>query len=334
MALPTRELDKTGVKIPVIGLGCMGLSEFYGSVDENESLKVLKRSLELGCNFWDTADIYGRNGANEILLSKILKERRNDVFVCTKYGIIRDENGNMVDLRGDREYVRQSCENSLKRLGINQIDLYYLHRIDPKTPIEESVAAMAELVKEGKVKCIGLSECNEEQLRRAHKVHPISAVQIEYSPWSLEIETNGVMKACHELGISIVAYSPIGRGFLTGKYRSIDDFAPNESDYRRTLPRFSGDNFKKNLEIVDKIKEFANKKGLTASQLCLAWVLARSDNMIVIPGTKKIHYLEENLGAANVKLSNEELSEIRQIINSIEVFGSRYGTGVESVGNK
>ncbi|CAI2176563.1 1990_t:CDS:2 [Funneliformis geosporum] len=285
MDLPTRELDKTGVKIP---------------------------------------DIYGINGANEILLSKILKERRNDVFVCTKYGIVRDEKGNVLDLRGDREYVRQCCENSLKRLGINQIDLYYLHRIDPKTPIEESVAAMAELVKEGNVKYIGLSECNEEQLRRAHKVHPISAVQIEYSPWSLEIETNGVMKACDELGISIVAYSPIGRGFLTGKYRSIDYIAPNKSDLRRILPRFSSDNFKKNLEISDKIKEFANKKGLTASQLCLAWILAQSDNMIVIPGTKKIHYLEENLGAANVKLSNEELSEIRQIINSTEVFGSKY----------
>ncbi|CAG8472814.1 5715_t:CDS:2 [Funneliformis caledonium] len=322
MSLPTRELDKTGVKITVIGLGCMGLVEFNGSVDEDESLKVLKRSLELGCTFLDTADIYGRNGACEILLSKVIKDcRRDEVFVCTKFGIIRNEEGKFVDRRGDREYVRQCCDNSLKRLGISQIDLYYLHRMIPKTPIEETVAAMAELVKEGKVKYIGLSECNEDQLRRAHKIHPISAVQVEYSPWCLDIETNGVMKACHELGITIVAYRPLGRGFLTGRYRTIDDFAPDKADYRRTLPRFSGENFKKNLDIVDKIQEFATKKGVTASQLCLAWVLAQSDNMIVIPGTKKIKYLEENIGAGNVKLSNEELSEIRQIINSFEITG-------------
>ncbi|CAB5393827.1 unnamed protein product [Rhizophagus irregularis] len=238
-----RELGKTGVKIPSIGLGCMGMSAYYGSFDEQENIKLLNRSIELG-------------------------------------------------ISGTPEYIRQACESSLKRLGVDCIDLYYQHRVDPNTPIEVTVGTLAELVKEGKIKYIGLSECSAATLRRAYKVHPIAAVQMEYSPWTLDIETNGIMEACRELGITIVAYSPLGRGFLTGKYKSIDDFEPD--DFRRTVPRFQ------------------------------AWVLAQGDNIVAIPGTKKIKYLEENFEAVKIHLSSEELSEIRQIINSIEITGARY----------
>ncbi|CAB4490887.1 unnamed protein product [Rhizophagus irregularis] len=294
-----RELGKTGVKISAIGLGCMGMSTF-GPSDEKENIKVLNRSIELGSNFWDTSDMYGM-GANEILLSKVLKDRRNEVFLCTKFGIVRGPNGEFKGVSGKPEYVRQACENSLKRLGVDYIDLYYLHRMDPDTPIEDTVGALAELVKEGKIKYIGLSECSAETLRRACKVHPIAAVQMEYSPWTLVIETNGVIEACRELGVTIVAYSPLGRGFLTGKLKSIDDF--DKSDYRRLIPRF---------------------QGVTSGQLCLAWVLAQGDNIVAIPGTRKIKYLEENVEAEKIHLSSEELSEIRNIINSIEVIGDRY----------
>ncbi|PKB97102.1 aldo/keto reductase [Rhizophagus irregularis] len=315
-----RELGKTGVKISAIGLGCMGMST-SGPSDEKENIKVLNQSIELGSNFWDTSDIYGA-GANEILLSKVLKDRRNDVFLCTKFGIVRGPNGEFKGVSGKPEYVRQACDNSLKRLGVDYIDLYYLHRMDFDTPIEDTVGALAELVKEGKIKYIGLSECSAETLRRAHKVHPIAAVQMEYSPWTLDIETNGVMEVCRELGVTIVAYSPLGRGFLTGKYKSVDDF--DQGDYRRLIPRFQGENFNKNLELVHKFNEFANKKGVTSSQLCLSWVLAQGDNIVVIPGTRKIKYLEENIEAAKVHLSSEEIFEIRNIINSIEVIGDRY----------
>ncbi|POG74811.1 aldo/keto reductase [Rhizophagus irregularis DAOM 181602=DAOM 197198] len=316
-----RELGKTGVKISAIGLGCMGMSEFYGSADEQENINVLNRAIELGSTFWDTSDIYG-NGANEILLSKVLKDKRDKVFLCTKFGSLRNSNGAFLGVSGKPEYVRQACEKSLKRLGVDYIDLYYQHRMDPNTPIEDTVGALAELVKEGKVKYIGLSECSAETLRRAHKVHPIAAIQMEYSPWTIDIKKNGIMEACRELGVTIVAYSPLGRGFLTGKYKSIDDFEPD--DFRRAVPRFQGENFNKNLEIVRKFEEFANKKGVTPSQLCLAWVLAQGDNIVAIPGTRKIKYLEENFEAAKIHLTPEELSEIRQIINSIEIIGARY----------
>ncbi|PKY25739.1 aldo/keto reductase [Rhizophagus irregularis] len=321
MSLPLRELGKTGVKIPAIGLGCMGMSDFYGSADEQESITVLNRSIELGFNLWDTADIYG-SGANEILLSKVLKDKRDKVFLCTKFGVLRDSNGAFTGVSGSPEYVRQACEKSLKNLGVDYIDLYYQHRMDPNTPIEDTVGALVELVNEGKVKYIGLSECSAETLRRAHKIHPISAVQIEYSPWTLDIETNGIVDTCRELGITIVAYSPLGRGFLTGKYKSLDDFEPN--DFRRMLPRFQGENFDKNLEIVHKFHEFANKKGVTPSQLCLAWVISQGNNVIAIPGARKLKYLEENHGTAKVNLTPEELLEIRQIINSIGIVGTRY----------
>ncbi|RIA80407.1 Aldo/keto reductase [Glomus cerebriforme] len=316
-----RELGKTGVKIPVIGLGCMGMSFGYGSADEQENIDVLNRSIDLGCNFWDTADVYGV-GTNEILLSKVLKERRNEVFLCTKFGLVKESSGDYKFVaKGTPEYVRQACENSLKRLGVDCIDLYYQHRVDSNTPIEVTVGALAELVKEGKIKYIGLSECSAGTLRRAHKVHPIAAVQIEYSPWTLDIETNGIMETCRELGVTIVAYGPLGRGFLTGRYKSLDDFESN--DYRRTHQRFQGENFTKNMELVYKINEFANKKGVTPAQLCLAWVLAQGDNIVAIPGTKKVKYLEENFEASKIQLSSEELSELRQIVNSIEIVGDR-----------
>ncbi|PKC72605.1 aldo/keto reductase [Rhizophagus irregularis] len=315
-----RELGKTGVKISAIGLGCMGMSDAYGAADEQENIKVLNRAIDIGSTFWDTADLYG-SGANEILLSKVLKERRNEVFLCTKFAFSLGPNGE-ISILGKPEYVRQACENSLKRLGVDYIDLYYQHRVDPNTPIEDTVGALAELVKEGKIKYIGLSECSAETLRRAYKVHPIAAIQMEYSPWALDIEKNGVLEACRELGVTVVAYSPLGHGFLTGKYKSIDDFEPN--DFRRTIPRFQGENFNKNLEIVHKFNEFASKKGVTAGQLCLAWVLAQGDDFVTIPGTKKMKYLEENFEAGKIHLSPEEISEIRKIIDSIEIFGGRY----------
>ncbi|POG77727.1 aldo/keto reductase [Rhizophagus irregularis DAOM 181602=DAOM 197198] len=314
-----RELGKTGVKIPAIGLGCMGMSEFYGSTDEEENIKVLNRSIDMGCTFWDTADVYG-SGANETLLSKVLKERRNEVFLCTKFAFFRGPNGEF-NVSGKPEYVRQACENSLKRLGVDYIDLYYQHRVDSNTPIEDTVGALAELVKEGKVKYIGLSECSAKTLRRAYKVHPIAAVQMEYSPWTLDIEKSGMLEACRELGVTIVAYSPLGRGFLTGKFKSIDDFEPN--DYRRTVPRFQGENFNKNLELVQKFNEFASKKGVTAGQLCLSWVIAQGDDFVAIPGTKRVKYLEENFEAGKIQLSPEEISEVRKIIDSIEIVGDR-----------
>jgi len=269
-------------------------------------------------------------GPNEELVSKFLKERRNEVFLCTKFGVLVDQTG-IRGVSGEPGYVRQACERSLKRLGVDSIDLYYQHRIDPNTPIEDTVGTLAELVKEGKIKYIGLSECSAETLRRAHKVHPISAVQMEYSPWTLDLETNGVMDACRELGVTIVAYSPLGRGMLSGKYKSLDDFEPD--DFRRTVPRFQGENFAENLKLVDKFREFADKKGVTPGQLCLAWVVAQGDNIVAIPGTKKMKYLEENIGAAKIHLSPKESSEIRQIINSIEVAGARYDDNLTKVRN-
>ncbi|KAG9285727.1 hypothetical protein G9A89_001615 [Geosiphon pyriformis] len=318
-SIPLRQLGKTGIKIPAIGLGCMGMSEFYGSTDDAQSLKVLERAIQLGCTFWNTSDMYGK-GHNEELIGKVLKEHRNEVFIATKFGIVREESNYNLD--GRPEYVREACEKSLKRLGIDQIDLYLQHRVDPRTPIEETVRALAELVKEGKVKYIGLSECSAADLHRAYKVHPIAALEIEYSPWTLDIEQNGILEACRELGITIIAYSPLGRGFLTGQYKSIDDFAPD--DYRRTNPRFEGENFQKNLELVNRFETLAKKKGISNSQLCLAWVLAQGEEFVVIPGTKKIKYLEDNVGAGKVKLTPEEITEIRDVINSINISGERY----------
>ncbi|CAG8717915.1 13666_t:CDS:2 [Dentiscutata erythropus] len=320
MSIPLRELGKTGVMVPVIGLGCMGMSEFYGASDEMENINVLHRSIELKCNLWDTADIYGI-GRNEMLLSKVLKDYRHEVFLCTKFGITRSSSGEFLGYKGAPEYVHEACNKSLNRLGVDYIDLYYQHRVDNNTPIEDTVKAMAELINEGKVKYLGLSECSASDLQRAHKVHPISALQVEYSPWALDIETNGIKETCEKLGITIVAYGPLGRGFLTGRYKSNADFEENDS--RKNHPRFVDENFDKNLELVHKLNALAKKKGTTNSQLCLAWVLAQGDNIIAIPGTKKNKYLEENIKAANVRFSPEELAEIREAINSVEIFGHR-----------
>jgi aryl-alcohol dehydrogenase-like predicted oxidoreductase len=302
----------------------MGLSEFYGTtLSESDSLAVLNEAIDNGVNFIDTADMYG-NGKNEELLAKLLKQRRNDVFLCTKFGNVRSEKGEFLGVNGKPEYVRKACEDSLHRLGVETIDLYYQHRVDRNTPIEETVGEMAKLVQEGKVRYLGLSECSAETLRRAHKVHPIAALQVEYSPWTTDIERNGLLEACRDLNVAIIAYSPLGRGFLTGRYKKVEDF--EEGDYRRHNPRFQGENFKKNYELVEKLTEMAKQKGITAGQLTLAWVLAQGDDFIPIPGTKSIKYLRENNASASVELSEKDLQQIREIINSIEIQGDRYAS--------
>jgi len=320
--LPTRKLGKNGPQVSAIGLGCMGMSAFYGkSVDDPH--KVLDRSLELGCNFWDTADIYGDN---EEMLAKTLKDRRKDVFLCTKFAVTPQ------GLNGTPEYVKQACEKSLKRLGVDHIDLYYMHRIDPNTPIEVTMHALAELKKAGKIRHIGLSECSGETLRKACKVEHVDAVQIEYSPWTLDIETNGFLEAARELGVAIVAYSPLGRGFLTGRYKTIEDL--DKDDWRRTNPRFQGDNFQKNLNIVREIEKQAKEKGCSAAQLCLAWVMAQGDDIIPIPGTTSIKNLESNLASLSIKLTKDDLHKIREIINTIPIEGERYETKFMGTLNK
>ncbi|CAO3697134.1 unnamed protein product [Umbelopsis ramanniana] len=290
----------------------------YGTVDDNDSVQMLNTALEIGCNFWDTADIYGVDGYSERLIGKTIKDRRKDVFLATKFAFDIKKGG----VNGTPEYVRSACAASLERLGTDYIDLYYMHRIDPKVPIEETVQAMAKLVEEGKVKYLGLSECSADTLRRAHKVHPITAVQIEYSPWTLDIETNDVLKTCRELGVSIVAYSPLGRGFLAGNYRSIDDL--EENDWRRKNPRFQGDNFAKNLKLADSIKAVAEKKGVTAAQVTLAWLLAQGDDIFVIPGTRKEKYLIDNAASGSIQLSKEDLNEIRTLSEAFQPSGDRY----------
>jgi len=317
-----RPLGKNGPLVNALGLGCMGMSDFYGDVDDEESIRVLNRSIDLGINFWDTSDIYGPF-KNEILLSNVLKTRRSEVFLCTKFGIVRDETtGAFKGVNSKPEYVLQCCANSLKRLGVDYIDLYYQHRVDPNTPIEETMAALVQLQKEGKIRHIGLSECSAHTLRRAYKVAPVAAVQIEYSPWTLDIEENGLLDACKELGVSIVAYSPLGRGFLTGAIKSPNDF--DASDFRRHNPRFQGENFNKNLVLVDKINEIAKKKGCTNSQLVLAWVLAQGELFLTIPGTKRVKYLEENSGALGVEITKEDDQSIREVIKQIQIQGTRY----------
>ncbi|KAL0093926.1 Aldo/keto reductase [Phycomyces blakesleeanus] len=317
-----RELGKTGVLVSAVGLGCMGMSEFYGPTNDEENVKTLERSIEIGSTFWDTSDIYGINSKNERLLSTVLKTQRDKVFLATKFGQVRTEDGTFSHVCGTREYVREAFNKSQKRLGVDVVDLYYQHRVDPNTPIEETVGAMAELVKEGRVRFIGLSECSASTLRRAHKVHPIAAVQTEYSPWTLDIETNGLLDTARELGISIVAYSPLGRGFLTGAIKSPDDFGAD--DFRHNVPRFSPENFGKNLKLVDDINALATKKGVAPSQYVLAWILAQGPEFIVIPGTKKIKYLEENFKSGDIVLSKEELAEMRRLVDSSSSVGERY----------
>jgi aryl-alcohol dehydrogenase-like predicted oxidoreductase len=317
-----RTVGKNGPKVGALGLGCMGMSEFYGAGDEAESVRTIHRALELGVNMLDTADMYGPF-TNEQLVGKAIRDRRDRVFLATKFGIVRDAvDPSKRTISGNADYVRSACDASLKRLGVAHIDLYYQHRVDTSTPIEETVGAMAELVKAGKVRYLGLSEASAANVRRAYAEHPIAALQNEWSLWSRDLEENGQLAAARELGITIVAYSPLGRGFLTGAIKSPDDFAPD--DFRRSSPRFMGENFAKNLDLVRHIETLAKQKGCTASQLALAWLLAQGRDVIPIPGTKRVKYLEENVGALNVKLSDAELQAIDAVFPAGAASGARY----------
>lgn len=316
-----RPLGRQGVHATCIGLGCMGMSDFYGKRQDEESIKVIHRAIERGITFFDTADMYGPY-TNEELLGKAIKGHAHRLTIATKFGIVRDPNDpTKRGINGRPDYVKKSCEGSLKRLGIEQIDLYYLHRKDPNVPIEETVGAMADLAKEGKICGIGLSEVNAETLRKAHAEHPLTALQSEYSLWSRDPE-DGILDVCAELGIAFVAYSPLGRGFLTGQIKKFEDF--DTGDYRRHSPRFQGENFEKNLELVKKIKALADEKGCTTSQLALAWVLAQRDFIFPIPGTKHIKYLEENIEAINIELTDEELESLDAIAPKGVAAGLRY----------
>ncbi|BDV42943.1 oxidoreductase [Geotalea uraniireducens] len=322
-----RKLGSQGLIVSAQGLGCMGMSDFYGQRDEREAVATIHRALELGVNFFDTSDMYGPF-TNEELLGRALKGRRAGAIVATKFGMVRSAspgpNGGwapVTGICGRPEYVRAACEASLKRLGTDHIDLYYQHRVDSEVPIEETVGAMAELVREGKALFLGLSEAAPQTIRRAHAVHPISALQTEYSLWSREPEES-LLPTLRELGIGFVPYSPLGRGFLTGQLKSCDDFAPD--DYRRQSPRFQGENFAKNLQLVAKVTELAGRKGATAGQLALAWVMAQGDDIVPIPGTKRIKYLEENVAAAQLELTADDLAEIAAVIPRDAVAGERY----------
>jgi len=315
----TTTLGHSTLKVNRIGLGCMGMSEFYGSFDEEESINTLHKAIDLGVNFFDTADMYGW-GANERLLGKAFKGRWDDVILATKFAVMRGPNGEFLGLNGKPEYIRQACDQSLQNLGVETIDLYYMHRQDPKVEIEEIVGAMSDLVKQGKVKHIGLSEVNAETLRRAHAVHPITALQTEYSLWSREPEQE-IFDVCKELGITFVAYSPLGRGFLTGAIKSRADLETN--DWRLTLPRFTDEAIKENLKFVKVVEQIAQDKKVSKAQVALAWVLSQNDEIITIPGTRKVHRLEENLGAFMMELTKADLAVIQQSMPS-ETIGNRY----------
>ena len=316
-----RKLGNQGLMVSELGLGCMGMSEFYGTPDENEAIATIHRALELGVTFLDTADMYGM-GHNEELVGKAIGDRRDQVILATKFGNVRGSDGSFLGVNGKPDYVREAVDASLKRLGTEVIDLYYQHRVDPNTPIEETVGAMAELVQQGKVRYLGLSEAAPETIRRAQAVYPISALQTEYSLWSREPEAE-ILPTCRELGIGFVPYSPLGRGFLTGKIRSIDDLL--EGDYRASrYPRFAAENLQQNLELVQRIEEMAAEKKVKPGQLALAWVLAQGEDIVPIPGTKRRTYLEENIAAAQITLSQAELDQIAKMLPPGIAAGDRY----------
>jgi aryl-alcohol dehydrogenase-like predicted oxidoreductase len=316
-----RNLGRNGPTVSAIGLGCMGMSQSYGTGDEAESIATIHRALDLGVTFFDTADAYGPH-TNEQLVGRALKGRRKDVFLATKFGLVNDPVSGTRGVNGTPRYVREACTASLERLGVETIDLYYLHRVDPNTPIEETVAAMAKLVDEGKVRYLGLSEVSPATLRRAHAVHPITAVQSEYSLWTRDPE-RGILDTCRELGIGFVPFSPLGRGFLSGTLRNVEEFG--EDDFRRTLPRFEPENFQQNLALVGKVEELARAKGCTPAQFALAWLLARDEHIVPIPGTKRRKYLEENVGATEIRLSADELRSVDQALPPGSASGARYG---------